>query len=83
MICIYSNVRGSQDSSLPVAVAKRFSKFEEKKQQQRQQQEKRNKFTKLASSLRKSTSLRGLLFGKTEVPQYVFPLGLTLFMTNI
>lgn len=50
--------RGSQDSPLPITMAKRFSKFEEKKQQQRQQQEKRNKFSKLASSLRKSTSIR-------------------------
>lgn len=52
---------GSQhpsSSSLPVTVAKRFSKFEEKKQQQRQQQEKRNKLSKITSSFRKSTSSR-------------------------
>lgn len=53
-----SNSRQPPDSPLPITGAKRFSKFEEKKQQQRQQQEKRNKFSKLASSLRKSTISR-------------------------
>ncbi|KAK3924854.1 Rab5 GDP/GTP exchange factor [Frankliniella fusca] len=53
-----SGSRASADSPLSLSVAKRFNKFEEKKQQQRQQQEKRNKFSKLASSLRKSTSIR-------------------------